>query len=162
MICYRLGAVLVLLALTGCAGRTAAPGGSPQAQGCLISQESEEIAAQFRDLRTIKGHFQDGDWNADVDAWMGRKHQLMIQLGTRLGPGDCRRAQVVQLLGPPDLAAREGDASFNEVSRLPEFEKPAAGPYELLIYYWRGAHDFLYFTAQGETVLSSGWWYAGD
>jgi hypothetical protein len=93
---------------------------------------------------------------------MGRKHQLMLQLGARLGAGDCRRAQVVQLLGPPDLIAREGDAPFDSVSRLAESEKPATGPYELLIYHWRGTHDFLYFTAQGETILNSGWWYAGD
>ena len=162
LMCYKLGAILVLLALAGCTGRAATSGDSPQTQGCLISRESEELAAQFRDLRTIKGHFQDGDWNADVDTWMGRKHQLMIQLGTRLGAGDCRRAQVVQLLGPPDLTAREGDAPFDSVSRLAESEKPATGPYELLIYHWRGTHDFLYFTAQGETILNSGWWYAGD
>jgi len=67
MMCGKLGAILVLLALAGCAGRAATPGGSPQTQGCLISSESEEIVAQFRDLRTIKGHFQDGEWNADVD-----------------------------------------------------------------------------------------------
>jgi hypothetical protein len=162
MMCYRLGAILVLFALAGCAGRSATPGDSSQTQGCLISKELEEIAAQFRYLRAIKGHFQDGDWNTDVDTWMGRKHQFMIQLGTRLGAGDCRRAQVVQLLDPPDLTAREGDAPFDWVSRLPEFEKPATEPYELLIYYWRGTHDFLYFTAQGETVLNSGWWHAGD
>ena len=160
--CYRLGAILVLLALTGCAGRTAAPVGSPEVQGGLISQESEEIAAQFRGLRAIKGHFQDGEWNADADTWMGRKHQLMIQLGTRLGASECRRAQVIQLLGFPDLTSREGDDTFDAVTRLPESEKPAAGLYELLIYYWRGTHDFLYFTAQGESILSSGWWHAGD
>jgi hypothetical protein len=160
--CYKLGAILVLLALAGCAGRAAAPGDSLPAEGCPVSIESEELAAQFRDLHTIKGHFQDGDWNADVDTWMGRKHQLMLQLGARLGAGDCRRAQVVQLLGPPDLTAREGDAPFDWVSRLPEFEKPATGPYELLIYYWRGTHDFLYFAAQGESILNSGWWQAGD
>ncbi len=158
----KLGVILVLLALARCAGRTATPGGSPQTQGCLVSSESKEMAARFQSLRTIKGHFQGGNGNVDVDAWMGSKHQLMLQLGTRLGTGDCRRAQVVQLLGPPDLIAREGDAPFNEVSRLPEFEKPATGPYELLIYYWRGLHDFLYFTAQDETILHSGWWYAGE
>ena len=162
MMCGKLGAILVLLALAGCAGRAAAPGDSPPTEGCPVSIESKELAAQFRDLRTIKGHFQDGDWNADVDTWMGRKHQLMIQLGTRLGAGACRRAQVVQLLGPPDLTAGEGDAPFDSVSRLAEFEKPATGLYELLIYHWRGTHDFLYFTAQGETILNSGWWHAGD
>jgi hypothetical protein len=161
MMC-KLGAILALLAMAGCAGPAATPGTFPQTQGCPISSQSEEIAAQFRDLRAIKGHFQDGDWNPDVDAWMGRKHQLMLQLGARLGAGDCLREQLVQLLGPPDLTAREGDAPFDSISRLPEFDKPATGPCELLVYTWRGTHDFLYFTAQGETIFNSGWWQAGD
>jgi hypothetical protein len=66
------------------------------------------------------------------------------------------------LLAPPDLTASEGDDLFDLVNSLPEFEKPATDPYELLIYYWRGMHDFLYFTSQGETIIVSGWWYAGD
>ena len=159
---YKLGAILLLLALVGCAGRASAPGDSLETEGCNLSMESEDIAAEFRSLRTIKGHFEGGPWTADVDKWMGRKHQIMIQLGSRLGAGDCRKAQAIQLLGPPDLTAQKGDAPFDLVNRLPEFEKPATGPYELLIYYWRGTHDFLYFTSQGETILNSGWWYAGD
>jgi hypothetical protein len=93
---------------------------------------------------------------------MGRKHQLMIQLGSRLGAGEYSKAQVVRWLDPPDLTTREGDNTFDLVNSLPEFEKPATGPYGFLIYYWRGTHDFLYFASQGETILNSGWWYAGE
>jgi hypothetical protein len=60
------------------------------------------------------------------------------------------------------LIAREGDDLFNLVSSQPEFEKPAPGPYELLIYYWREQHDFLYFVSQAGTIVGSGWWYAGE
>jgi len=122
----------------------------------------EDIAAEFRGLRSTKGHFEGGTWNADLDKWMGRKHHIMIQLGSRLGSGECAKAEIIQRLGPPDQTARESDASFDLLNRLPEFERPAAGPYELLIYYWRGAHDFLYLISQDETILSSGWWYAGE
>jgi hypothetical protein len=182
MMLPKSAAVLVLLMLAGCTVRAGAPTdalregaiketalegdaleeGSPKTEGCAWSVDSEGIAAEFRGLRTGKGHFQGGTWNADVDKWMGRKHRIMIQLGSRLGSGDCAKAEIIQLLGLPDLTARESDAPFDLVKRLPAFEKPTAGPCELLIYYWRGAHDFLYFTSQDETILNSGWWYAGE
>jgi len=91
---------------------------------------------------------------------MGRKHQVMIELGARLGEGDCARTQVIDLLGPPDLTAGPGDATFDLVGRQPDFKMPSTAAYELLIYYWRGAHDYLYFTAEGQTIFSSGWWHA--
>jgi hypothetical protein len=146
-----------MVILAGCAGHPSAPGVPVETREAI-----EDIAAEFRSLRTLKGHFEGGTWDDDLDKWMGRKHQLMIQLGSRLGAGQHSKAQVIQLLAPPDLTASEGDDLFDVVSSLPEFEKPATGPYELLIYYWRGMHDFLYFTSQDETIINSGWWYAGD
>ena len=158
----KLVTILVLLALSGGAGCASATGDSLKTEGCNLSMESQDFAAEFRSLRTIKGHFEGGTWNNKVDRWMGRKHQIMIQLGSRLGTGDCSKAQIIQLLGPPDLSARKGDVPFDLVNSLPEFKKPATALYELLIYYWRGTHDFLYFTSQGETIFNSGWWYAGE
>jgi hypothetical protein len=121
----------------------------------------EGLATEFGNLRAIKGHFDGGDWNDDVDKWMGRKHQVMIELGLHLGTGEYDTAEVTRLLDSPDLTAREGDDLFGWVSDLPEFEEPA-GSYELLIYTWRGTHDFLYFVSQDEGIVGSGWWYAGE
>jgi hypothetical protein len=149
--------IALMIILAGCADHASAPGDPIETRDAI-----EDIAAEFRSLRTMKGHFEGGTWNDDLDKWMGRKHQLMIQLGSRLGAGQHSKAQVIQLLAPPDLTASEGDDLFDLVSSLPEFEKPATGPYELLIYYWRGRHDFLYFTSQGETIVNSGWWHAGE
>jgi hypothetical protein len=164
MMCCKLATILILLLLAGCAGRANTPGiplETVEADN-LATASIQDIAAEFRNLRTVKGHFQGGTWNDDVDKWMGRKHQLMIQLGSRLGAGEYKEAQVLQWLGPPDLIAREGADLFDLINSLPEFERPTTGPYDLLIYYWRGTHDVLYFTSQGETIINSGWWYAGD
>ena len=150
-------AIALTIILAGCAGRASAPGDPAETRDAV-----EELAAEFRSLRTIKGHFEGGTWDDDLDKWMGRKHQLMIQLGSRLSAGQYSKTQVIQLLAPPDLTASEADDAFDLVSSLPEFEKPVTGPCELLIYYWRGMHDFLYFTSQGETIINSGWWHAGD
>ena len=146
----RLLLVLILFSITGCADCADA-----------ISPSGVDMAAEFQALRAVQGHL-DANWNDDVDEWMGRKHQLMVQLGSLLGTGEYDRAQIIQLLAPPDLIARAGDEFFELINNLPEFEKPNTGPYEFLIYHWREEHDVLYFTSQGDTVLNSGWWYAGE
>jgi hypothetical protein len=164
MMYYKLSTILVLFFLAGCTGSTGAAGDlveTVKAQSLTVTS-IQGVADEFRGLRAIKGHFEGGAWNDDLDKWMGRKHQLMIQLGERLGTGEYSRAEIVQWLALPDQIAREGDEFFNLVSSLPAFEKPTAGSQELLIYYWRGAHDFLYFTVRGETVANAGWWYAGE
>jgi hypothetical protein len=130
--------------------------------GKATQEAIQAMADGFRSLRAIQGHFGGGAWNDDVDKWMGRKHQLMIELGDRLGEGAYGRARVVDLLGTPDATARQGDALYELIDSQPEFERPAGGAYEFLIYHWRGEHDFLYFTSRGEAILNSGWWYAGE
>jgi hypothetical protein len=164
MVHDKLSTILLLLLLASCASPTGAAGDlveTVKAQSLTVTP-IQVVADEFRGLRAIKGHFDGGAWNDDVDKWMGRKHQLMLQLGERLGAGEYSRAEIVQWLALPDQIAREGDEFFNLVSNLSEFKRPAAGSYELLIYYWRGTHDFLYFTVQGETVANAGWWYAGE
>jgi len=120
------------------------------------------LADAFKDLRAIQGHFDGGAWNDDVDQWMGRKHRLMIELGQRLGAGATGKTRVVELLGAPDAIAQEGDALYEQIRDRAEFEGPSGGGDQFLIYYWRGEHDFLYLTAQGEQTLGAGWWYAGE
>ncbi|HSJ53823.1 MAG TPA: hypothetical protein VLC52_08735 [Anaerolineae bacterium] len=151
---------VALLLLAGCAGTTSTPATSPASQGCALPAETRELAAEFVRLRTVHGHFQGGSWIAEVDDWMGHKHRVMIELGTRLGEAGCKREQIMELLGPPDLIAGPGDALYDQVRNQPAFEKPPDQAYELLIYHWRGAHDFLYFRSAGETITGSGWWHA--
>lgn len=156
--------ILVLLLLTGCAGVSSMSDDSVEIveSDNSTANSIQEIASEFKSLRTVPGHFDGSSWNEDVDEWMGRKHYLMIQLGSLLGTGDYSKAQVIQLLDPPDLIVRQGDDLFDQVNSLAEFERPSTGSYELLIYYWRGTHDYLYFTSQDGAIINSGWWYAGD
>ena len=155
----------VSLFLAGCAVHASAPGNilSMTPEKCDDAGESvERLAAEFRELRATPGHFAGGEWNDDLDEWMGRKHQVMIELRSVLGSGGYSEAEVIEHLGLPDEMVRRGDELFTLVSSLPEFEEPATGSCELFIYHWRGAHDFLYFISSDETIVGSGWWYAGE
>jgi hypothetical protein len=156
---YKWPTILFLILLAGCAGcagapNTLAPTPTPDA--------IQEKAAEFRRLRTVMGHFEGGDWNDDVDRWMGKKHALMIELGERLGTGAYSRSQAVNLLGEPDAIAQEGDALYDQIRNRGEFVEPPGSGYVFLVYHWRGEHDFLYLIVQGKKVVGTGWWYAGE
>jgi hypothetical protein len=156
---HTLALAATLLLCAGCAGPAAPSTPLPQS-GCDISAQTRELAAEFRRLRAVQGHWQGGPANPEVDAWNGRKHQVMIELGSALGGGECGREQAIELLGPPDLIAGRGDTEFDVVSRQYDFQAPTVADYKLLIYQWRGTHDYLYFVVDDQTVFGSGWWYA--
>jgi len=78
---------LIIYADPGTAG--SGPAGAAE-DTALVNLPVEEIADEFKKVRKIKGHFDGGAWNDEVDKWMGRKHRLMIKLGLRLAGGkDC-------------------------------------------------------------------------
>ena len=122
----------------------------------------EQIAADFRRLRRVPGHFGGGKWNDDVDRWMGTKHRLMLELGTRLGHSKLSKSDVMQLLNPPDQIALKGDPLYQEIITHAGYNELLDTPYEFLIFYWRGRHDFLYFIFQGGNIIGSNWWYGGE
>jgi hypothetical protein len=156
---YKWLAILILILLAGCAGYagvpdTPTPTPTPDAiQG---------MADEFRRLRTVVGHFDGDNWNADVDRWMGKKHALMIELGDRLDTGAYSRSQAVDLLGEPDVIARQGDALYDRIQDRGEFVEPSSEVEAFLVYHWRGEHDFLYLIVREEAILGAGWWYAGE
>jgi hypothetical protein len=128
----------------------------------LAKATLEDLATEFRRLRKIQGHFEGGRWNDEVDKWMGRKHRLMLELGSRLGKGEYQKSEIIKLLDPPDQVVRRGDNLFSSIISIPGYEAYGRSPYEFLVYYWRGKHDFLFFICRDEVVINSGWWYAGD
>jgi hypothetical protein len=122
----------------------------------------EKLTAEFDKIRKIKGHFDGGKWNPEVDQWRGRKHRLMIELGVRLSNGKYHKSDIGKLLGQPDQIVKKGHDLFDLITSQPGYDSLTAGVYEFHVYYWRGTHDFLFFTCQDNVIVNSGWWYAGE
>ena len=122
----------------------------------------EKLTAEFKKIRKIKGHFDGGKWNPEVDQWMGRKHKLMIELGTRLSNGKYHKSDINNLLGQPDQIVKKGHDLFELITGQPGYDSLTTDAYEFLVYYWRGKHDFLFLTCQNNAYVNSGWWYAGE
>lgn len=113
----------------------------------LSGVQVDALGAEFRDLRQVPGHFGGGGWNSEVDAWNGRKHRVMEALGEALARAPEER--ITAVMGPPDDPA----GAWSLV-------QPPAGTTHLLVYRWRGMHDFLYFLRSGSEGRGSGWWMA--
>ena len=124
---------------------------------CAAAADIGALSAEFKVLRAQSGHFSGGTWNEAVDKFGGRKHEVMLRLGEALADGAHTRREVVALLGEPDLVLKPGDAMFRD-----SYQGGDVRVRELLVFHWRGMHDFLYFTSDGESVLGSGWWNAWE
>lgn len=155
LISARLVALAVLAAaLAGCgswSARNASPtnpdersitdeenaGGVPPAKGDLQS-----LAAEFRTLRAQTSHYKPGgEFNHNVDPYGSQMHRVMEALHIRLNNDKPTIESLTALLGEPDAKeTREGLL--------------------VLLYYWRGRHDYLYFVTDGTKVTAIRWYFA--
>ncbi|GAA3958355.1 hypothetical protein GCM10022278_15970 [Allohahella marinimesophila] len=122
------------------------------------SDQIQAIATEFRKIRTVAGHFNGADWHPEVDAYDGRKHQLMQVLAERapeegLG-GEC----LALLLGEPDELTRVDTPTGASMLSQIEWENiGSTSGEELLTYDWRGRHDRLVFLIRDARTLAAGW-----
>jgi len=126
------------------------------------TEQLRQIASEFRDLRAIRGQYDGGTWDNDVDRWMGRKHKLMLQLSSLIAEGEYSKSEIIQLLNPPDHIAQKGDHFYDQIAALRDDNDLVSPSDEYLIYFWRGTHDFLFFTCKNRMIVRADWWYAGE
>jgi len=118
---------------------------------------TESLGAELGRLRRTPGHFGGGTWSDEIDAFGGRKHEVMEILASRLGVPGTPSARLLAIMGPPDERVRSGTELWAD-----SVYGPAAAGLEALVYHWRGRHDFLYFLVRRRRVVRSGWWMAHE
>ena len=128
----------------------------------LDSSTAAAMAAEFRELRAIPGHFGGGKPDPRVDHWQGRKHQLMQLLGPFALEQKLSLEQLEQLLGPPDRHFTPQDPHYSSFAEHIEWQagSGATTPGELLIYDFRSGHDQMIFSQQNNEVSALGWFHA--
>ncbi len=139
-------------------GTGASAGSSSNRTGLTLKQAGTE----FQRLSKIKGHFAGDDWHHDVDRWMGKKHRLMIFLQEGLLVGKATKKEVLGIMGKPDQNLKQRDF---EVSGFSEkiWQQIRSGAWdEIMIYYWRHSHDFLYFIFEEDLMVESAWWFGHE
>ena len=127
-----------------------------------VDTETKDLVTEYLALRAVPGQFTGGEWNDEVDRWMGRKHATMLELGTRLGADNFSCSQLTDLLQQPDHTVQGGDSLHDLIQTLPAYEPPQNEAARYLVYEWRGTHDFLFFVCENGRIAAADWWYAGE
>ena len=131
------------------------------ALGCSAGPAAQDpLAAEWAQLRQQRGYFDGSPWRQDLDAWQGRKHQLMQELAERLLHERPDGAGVRRLMGEPDRQVAPGTAEHADWLRRTEWRGAPVGA--LWSYHWRGEHDQLLVALAGERVVAVGWLYAWE
>lgn len=149
----RIGMLLLAVGLAlGCA--------SGEVEQQAGADKGHATAAEWTQLRQARGHFAGGEWHQDLDAWQGRKHQLMQELAERVLAARSDTPAVLALLGEPDSKVTVNQADYVDWQRRTEWQgRP--GPL-LWSYHWRGQHDQLLVSFSEGQVSAVGWLYAWE
>jgi hypothetical protein len=129
--------------------------------GPVTACSPDVIGAEFRDLRSQRHRVDASSWNRDLDSWGGRMHVVMNQLRACVGVPGTSRADVIASMGEPDQIAHS-DSELWWYAKWEHRDNTSAEASELLIYHWRGLHDFLYFPVRDDRVVRADWWMAGE
>jgi hypothetical protein len=97
------------------------------------------LGQRFHELQQRRKAGKPGGFDAVVDGYGGELHQVMTELGQRLGVAGTTSARVRAIMGEPD-------------ERKPE----------RWAYQWRGWHDYLYFELAHDRVVRADWYMAGE
>lgn len=80
-------------------------------------------------------------WNSDM-------HWITAELGKRLGKPGTTRTEIIKWMGIPDY-----EGNHIEVLKIADHTT-------IMVYHWRGWHDWLYFILEDDRVQYFDWWMA--
>ncbi|MFC1743666.1 hypothetical protein ACFL35_06700 [Candidatus Riflebacteria bacterium] len=106
-----------------------------------VDKETISLANEYKNLRKQPSHWKGGKWNDDIDKFGERMNIVLREPGKRLGNTGSTKSQLIELMGEPDAGRQEDDR-------------------ELLIYFWRGWHDYLYFICKEGNIQKAKWYFA--
>lgn len=147
---------VALMAAAACCGACSLAAGPVPA----TSPPDAGLSRAFRTLRAVRGHFDGGAWNDDVDRWQGRKHVVMQALAARMLAVLASTARLRQQMGEPDSRWTPPMAEHTRAIEQAQWQGAAGGEAAMLwLYRWRGTHDQLVLAVENDRVAAVGWLY---
>jgi hypothetical protein len=101
-----------------------------------------ELGREFKRLRKL-----DSD---DCFKFESDLHTVMIKIGDSIGKSGFSKVEIENYMGVPDST----DKTY--MTKLLNLKHDQ----DVMVYCWRGWHDFLYFVMVKDIVKRSGWWFA--
>lgn len=124
------------------------------------SPPEADLAQAFGTLRKLRGHFDGGAWNNDVDRWQGRKHVVMQALATQMLNQRASTTQLREVMGEPDVRWMPDQPEHTRAFEQAQWQGAAGSKAATLwLYRWRGTHDQLVLALEHDRVAAAGWLY---
>jgi hypothetical protein len=112
----------------------------------------DSLAREYQSFREQHKKQKSGEFNKGLDAWDGRMHFVMEELGERLGTPGHTRSDIVRIMGKPDTV----QGILSQEKKNPPIKETR------LVYFWRGWHDYLFFVCQKDTIIKADWYFSGE
>lgn len=109
-------------------------------KGSVNLLSTQELSTEFRKFKVEN--------NSCNDVWGSDFHLIMQQLGRRLGKKGTHKEEVTRWMDSPDYQSDSIDAIKLNADE------------EIMVYHWRGWHDWLYFIIKDDMVKNYDWWFA--
>lgn len=120
------------------------------------------LVEQYAQLRTRQKALPAGVFDKELSGSRGQLGKVLTELGEQLGKPDYRQEDIIRFMGKPDAIKMAGEFQPRSISDdtyttgiIPEGEM-------LLIYFWRGWHDYLYFVSKDGIIQRAQWYFAGE
>jgi hypothetical protein len=118
-----------------------------------------KLLTQYSQLRTRQKVLPQGVFDKELRSPDGQLSNVLGELGTQLGNPAYKKADIIRLMGEPDAIKSGKDYQPHSIGQ--RSEKPLADDL-LLIYFWRGWHDYLYFVSRNDIIQDARWYFAGE
>ncbi|KAF9333626.1 hypothetical protein BG006_003363 [Podila minutissima] len=120
-------------------------------------EDVKALGKTFQDLRAVNGHFDGGEFNEDVDAFNGKKHQTMQKLAKAFNKAGVLEATIETTMGRSDKIPAQVMKELKGTE--PEM---TINIYKYMVFKWRGYHDYLWFRVDDRThkVVKGDWYHA--
>ncbi|KAF9388507.1 hypothetical protein CPB97_000948 [Podila verticillata] len=120
-------------------------------------EDVQALGKTFQVLRTVKGHFDGGEFNEDIDAFNGKKHQTMQKLAKAFNKAGVLETAIEATMGRSDKIPAQVLQELKGTE--PEM---TINMYKYMVFKWRGYHDYLWFRVDDRThkVIKGDWYHA--
>jgi hypothetical protein len=102
----------------------------------------KELGKDYQRLRKLQ--------SIECDKFNSNLHIIMSCLGDSIGKSGIGTNEIEKYMGAADSKDK------NQIEGMLKLNIDE----EILVYFWRGWHDFLYFVIYEGKVKCSGWWFA--
>ncbi len=119
------------------------------------------LAEQYHSLRARQKAQLQGEFDKELRGAGGQLEKVLTELGQHLGKPQYTQQDIVRIMGEPDASKTAGEFLPPSIDHHAP-RGVIAKDETILIYFWRGWHDYLFFVSRHGKITGAYWYFAGE